>query len=57
MDVRIANGEDQDQTASLQKQIDLGPGCLSRLFLQASSFQILDHLLFTYGTSNSLAPG
>ena len=39
LDVRIANREVPDETASLQKQSDLGLHCLSRLFLQASSVQ------------------
>ena len=32
--VRIANREDPDQTASFQKQFDLGLHCLSRLLWQ-----------------------
>ena len=37
--VRIANREDPDQTASFQKQSDLGLHCLSRHFLQATNVQ------------------
>ena len=39
MDVRIANMEDSDQTASDPWQSDLGLPCLSRLFWQATSVQ------------------
>ena len=47
MFVRISNWEDPDQTASscLQKQSDLGLLCLSRPFLQALPFEILENLL------------
>ena len=38
MDVRIANQEDPDQTAS-SKESDLGLHCLSRPFLKATSVQ------------------
>ena len=40
MDVRIANRDNPDQTASS----DLGLHCLSRLFCQATIFKILEHL-------------
>ena len=41
--VRISYREDPDQ---MKKQFDLGLLCLSRLFLQAAVFKILEHLLF-----------
>ena len=37
MDVEIANREHPDQSASEQKQSDLGLPCLSRPFWQATS--------------------
>ena len=40
--VRIANREDSDQTASLEKQSDLCLPCLSRPFWQ--KFENLEHL-------------
>ena len=40
MSVRIANWEGPDQTASIQKQSDLGLHCLSRPFWQTTSVQI-----------------
>ena len=43
--VRKANSEDHDQTAS-EKQSDLGMPCLSRLLWQATTVQILEHLLY-----------
>ena len=39
--VRMANREDPDQTASLEKQFDLGLNCLSRVFCQGTSVQNL----------------
>ena len=45
MIVKIANMEDLDQTASSDPdQTDLGLLCVSRLYLQATSVQILEHL-------------
>ena len=42
--VIIANRQDPDQTASEQKQFDLGLRCLSRPFWQAISVPNLEHL-------------
>ena len=42
--VRRANREGPDQTASLEKQSDLGLSCLSRYFGRQLVFEILEHL-------------